>query len=281
MAGTHLDSDQIDARLAVLENSRDRAALAKAAAELASSSNPAGVMVVARFLGKPDFLSRLDDLQDPQGRFAGLSQVLRALEGNASEASGRLLEALVLDPDFLAEPDRKMFLLPALAAVRPMSRPAQDAFRAANVEGYVNMNGPLLVRNGSPRAFELFETMVADASIAPEDRVDMLHRAVLPHRVEGPVIAACERLLQAGLEPEVELGLIESIFDFREKEWFGVARHAPAPPSWSTAESKVLLALQALGGKLIGSGRLPPGAAQVVERTLGEIQTVLDSRPKW
>lgn len=281
MARTHLDSDQIDARLAVLETSRDRAALANAAADLASSSNPAGVIVLGRFLGEPDFLSRLDDLQDPQGRFAGLSQVLRALEGNASEISGRLLEALVLDPDFLAEPDRKMFLLPALAAVRPMSRPAQDAFRAANAEGYVNLNGPLLVRNGTPRAVELFETMVVDASIAPEDRVDMLHRAMVPHRIEGPVVAACERLLQAGLEPEVELGLIESIFDFREKEWFGVARHAPAPPPWSRGENRVLLALQSLGRNLIGSGRLPPGAAQAVERTISEIQTVLDSRPKW
>src|SRR2546430_16632737 len=57
--------------------------------------------------------------------------------------------ALAADPAFLADDDRRIYLLPALAAVRPMSQAAIAAFRQANAEGYYNLNVLLLAKNGS------------------------------------------------------------------------------------------------------------------------------------
>lgn len=173
---------------------------------------------------KWEFLAHLDDLSDPQLKISGMRQVLKAMEDSPSEVTSRICETLAWDADFLSDPDRKMFLLPALAAVRPMSGPAEAVFRSANGEGYFNFNGPLLVANGSPRALALFEDMVADASVRPADRVDMLHHAVLANRTEGPVVDACLRLLARGLEPEVETGVAETLYDYREKRWFGPGR---------------------------------------------------------
>jgi hypothetical protein len=278
MAEKYLDTDQIDRHLAVLSSSQDQVELATSAIALASSANPAAMMVLWRFFLTPEFLARLDVLEDPQRKLTNLRHVLKALEDNASEITGRLCEALATHMGFLSDPDRMMYLLPALGAVRPMSQPAEAVFRSANADGYVNFNGPILVANGSPRALALFEEMVADAAASPADRIDMLHKSVLAHRVKAPVLAACERILGRGLEAEVEAGLVETLFDYQEKPWFGVARFAPMPPPWAMADSGVLESYLRLGRELVASGRMPGTCVQAIERSSSEISLVLAAR---
>jgi hypothetical protein len=278
MEPTSLDSEQIDAHTAVLKTSREQEALASSAKALASSSDPAALMVLERFLQDPAFLARLDVLSEPQLKLTNLRHVLAALQVNPTAVTGRLCEALADHPGFLADPDRKMFLLPVLAAVRPMTEAAEHIFRAANDEGYFNLDGPLLVANGSPRALGLFEEMVADVRVAADDRVDMIRKAVLAHRLDAAVLAACVRVIDRGLEPEVERGLIETLFDYQEKEWFGVARFAPTPPAWSVAETEVLQSYLQIGHRLTESGRLDQSLRAVVERTKRELSEILASR---
>ena len=280
MATTILGTDDIDRHLAVLESSQDRGEVQASAFALASSGNPAALVVLWRFLPEGEFLARLDDLSDPQMKISGMRRVLKAMEDSPSEVTGRICESLAWDADFLSDPDRKMFLLPALAAVRPMSGPAEAVFRSANGEGYFNFNGPLLVSNGSPRALALFEDMVADASVRPADRVDMLHHAVLAHRTEGPVVAACLRLLARGLEPEVEAGVAETLYDYQEKRWFGPARGAPVPPPWNLAETTVLQSLLDAAKGLRGPGRLTDNLQDAIEGSALEIREIVAARTR-
>jgi hypothetical protein len=280
MASTVLDSDDIDRHLRILESSQDRDEVQASAFALASSGNPAALIVLWRFLPEGEFLARLDDLGNPQLKTSGMGQVLKALERNPSEVTGRICESLARDADFLSDPDRKIFLLPALAAVRPMSGPAEAVFRAANEEGYFNATGPLLVANGSPRALALFEDMIADSSKRPVDRVDMLHHAVLAHRTEGPVVAVCLRLLARGLEPEVEAGVVETLYDYQEKRWFGPARGAPVPLPWNQAETAVLQSLLDAAKGLRGPGRLSDNLQDAVEGTTLEIRDILAARTR-
>jgi hypothetical protein len=275
---TLLDSDQIDRHLAVLEQSQDSDQVVASAIALAASANPAALVVLGRFLVSPEFLARLDVLADPQRKLTNLRHVLTALEANPTEVTGRLCEGLARDPSFLADPDRKMFLLTALAAVCPMTEPAEAIFRAANTEGYFNGNGPLLVANGSSRALALFEEMVADDRVDADTRVDMFHRAVLAHRLESRVLAACRRLLGRGLEPEMEKGIVETLFDYREHEWFGVARVAPRPPPWSEGTTDVLQAYVQLGRELCQRGKLAEPIVAAIERTQCEISDTLATR---
>jgi hypothetical protein len=278
MSATRMESEEIDRHLSVLEASQDRGEVQASAVALASSGDPAALVVLWRFLPEAEFLARLDDLGNPQLNVTGMSQVLKAMQANPSGVTGRICESLAWDADFLSEPDRKIFLLPALAAVRPMSRPAEAVFRAANAEGYFNSVGPLLVANGSPRALALFEEMVADSSQRPVDRVDMLHHAVLAHRTEGPVVAACLRLLARGLEPEVDAGVAETLYDYQEKRWFGPARGAPVPPPWNQAETAVLQALSDAAKGLRGPGRFSDDLQDAIEGTALEIRDILAAR---
>jgi hypothetical protein len=278
MASTVLESDDIDRHLLVLESSQDRDEVQASASALASSGNPAALVVLWRFLPEGEFLARLDDLGNPQLKFSGMRQVLKAMEENPSEVTGRICETLARDADFLSDPDRMIFLLPALAAVRPMSLPAEAVFRSANDEGYFNTTGPLLVANGSPRALSLFEEMIADSSKRAVDRVDMLHHSVLAHRTSGPVVAVCLRLLARGLEPEVEAGIAETLYGYQEKKWFGPARDAPVPPPWNLAETATLQSLLDAAKRLHGPGRLSEDLQDTIEGSTLEISDILAKR---
>lgn len=275
-----LDSDGIDRHLTILETSQDQEELEASALALASSGNPAALVVLWRFLPKVEFLGRLDDLGNSQSNTTGLSHVLKAMEENPTEVTGRICETLARNAEFLSDPDRKIFLLPALSAVRPMTLPAEAIFRAANEEGYFNATGPLLVANGSPRALALFEEMIADSSKRPVDRVDMLHHSVLAHRTDAPVVAACLRLLARGLEPEVEAGVVETLYDYQDKRWFGPARGAPVPPPWNQAETEVLQSLLDAAKGLRGPGRLSDNLQDAVEGTTLEIRDILATRTR-
>src|SRR5207302_4785443 len=112
--------------------SKDRDALERAARALASSGDPQALRNLGKWLGRPEFLARLDDLNDPATKTHHLDRVLSALENHPGPATESLCLQLLHTPAFLAEPDRKIGLLTALAAVRPLSEATVETFRQAN-----------------------------------------------------------------------------------------------------------------------------------------------------
>ena len=277
---TALAPEQIARHAAVLAESRDREALAASARALAASGQPEALEVLGRFLQEEVFLARLDPLEEPQQKLTNLRHVLAALQAHPNRSTGRLCETLAGSPGFMAEPDRKIFLLPALAEVRPMSEAAEAIFRRANAEGYWSSNGPLLMSNGSPRALSIFAEMVADAGVPEADRVDMIHWAVPAHRLHPGVAEMARGVLDRGLPPEVERALVETLFDYQGDEWFGVARNPPVPPPWAAGATGVRQHYLKLGEHLVKTRKPPPPLAKAIEATLHEIRAILATRPK-
>ncbi|MGZ4788533.1 MAG: hypothetical protein ACXWCY_03315 [Burkholderiales bacterium] len=264
--------------VAVLETSRDRAALQEAATALATTKDPGFLAALENFLSTNDGLARLDNIASPSEKTWHLARVFRALEQHSSGATANLCLRLINEPDFLADDDRKIYLLPALAAVRPMSDAAAEVFRQTNEQGYYNLNVRLLVSNGSPNALALFEEMIRDAAVPAERRVDGLHAAVLPHRTELPVLQSADRLLSGEIEGAVAIGLIETIFDFRSREWFGPSRNPPTPPPWEGASDEALQFVLALAIKVKERASLPPALQQAVNGTVMLVRGVLATR---
>lgn len=260
-----------------LEISQDRDALEAAATRLAASEHPDFIGALREFLRTREFLERLDDLGEPSWKTLHLSRIFGTLEQHPTPATEELCLVLVNEPDFLADDDRKIFLLPALAAVRPMSNSAVETFRRTNAEGYYNLNARLLVRNGSPRALALFEEMIRDETVPEERRVDNLHAAVLPYRTEIAVLQTMDRLVSGDLPDRVRIGAVETIYDERSREWFGPARNPPAPPPWETASDEALTFVLRLASQA-SFRELPPPLAAAVDRTVRLIQDILASR---
>jgi hypothetical protein len=261
----------------ILKVSHDRDELETAAAALAASEDPTAHADLGEFLASAEALARLDDLTSSSFKMSHLTRVFLVLEQHPTPSSAELCLRLIREPAFLAEDDRKIYLLPALAAVRPMSAAAAEVFRETNLQGYYNLNVRLLVQNGSPNALAVFEEMIRDYDVPAERRVDAVHAAVLPRRTELPVLQTAERLL-FGVDNDVVIGVIETIFDNRSREWFGPARNPPAPPPWDKSSDDVLEFVLTIADKAEKQLGLPKLLLDAINNTVTDIREILASR---
>src|SRR6185295_7136649 len=226
--------------LDVLARSDDRELLEAAGVCLAQAGDPGAVRALGQLLAQRDFLARLDDVGDPQENMLHLERILAAIGGNPTQHAGAILVGLARSPDFLEIDERRIPLLSALGAVRPMTGEGAAVVRQAAAEGYYSTVIPLLIENSSPRALALLEELILDPQVDPESRASDLHSGLLPHRIEVAVLHSVERLLAQPLEPRVERGLLETIFEHRSREWFGPAINPPRPPPWEEASTEAL-----------------------------------------
>jgi hypothetical protein len=274
MSNTPLQ-DWIHERVAVLESSTNSDELTLAAMELAASDHPEALDALETFLRQSEFLGQLDDLTDPGQKTLHLSGVMEPLIERPSPEVARLCLNLANDPSFLADGDRTSFLLQALAGVSPMNAETIVLFQRTNDEGYFAFNAPLLVANGSPRALELFETMMLDHEVPEERRADCLHSSVALNRTRLPVLEMIMRLLSKDLEESVMIAATESVFDFKWR-WFGT--HPPQPPAWRTAPNDVLRFLINMSTQVKRRPNLPTELQEAINTTVETARALLARR---
>jgi hypothetical protein len=263
--------------IGTLNESSDSAQLRSAAVALAASADRDATLALARSLRGAGFLLRLDPPVNGVPGTANTLALFAALAANPTEWSGRLCELIYPEPAFREVLSRVNGLLGALAAVVPTTPQGAAIFRAAAAEGFAEVVAPLLLRNASPAALEVFEDLIAGETVSEPVRVDMLHRALLPRRAIPAVVACCSRLLARPLPAAVRTALVETLFDYRSREWFGPAMYPPEPPPWTDAETASLEQLIAM------ADALPPGAASpllqaAVGNTRQELAEILGSR---
>jgi hypothetical protein len=259
--------------LAVLDRERDPARLEAAAISIASSQDAADIAGLAKRFGDPGFLRRLDPPRVSGFSVVHLGRVFEALAEHPSPAVESLCISLAQDRDFTAVPARLNYLLNALAAVRPLSEAAANVFRTTGRAGYVEVNGPLLARNASPRAIEVLGELLGDESLDAAQRVSMAHWALLPARINAGVVAMCARLLaKRGVSHKVEIAILESLYDYQPRQWFGVNLGQPQPPSWQSAPAATREQLRSLGTTALAWPDLPVETRQAIQNTLLELR---------
>src|SRR5438093_1214935 len=261
----------------VLTTSTDRDALERAASALARSNHPRDLAFLEELLRDPGFLARLDDLTTFTTRH--LSRVMAALGEHPRPQTAEICLALAEDPVFLAEGDRKSFLLELLAKVKPMSQKTAAVFQHANDEGYFAFNARLLTSNASPRALALFESMMLDKNMSVESRVQCLHVSVVPHRIELLILRAADRILARASERAILEGVIESLFDFKQ-QWFGLESNISEPPAWRRASVEGLRFGLRMADTALAHNELNSELRETVRRSRQTIMQVLTGRKK-
>jgi len=272
-----LSPDEIKRHTEILNESRDSDRLAASAIALAASEDQSALLALARVLRHAEFLDRLDNTSDPVTEIRNLTLVFGALAGHATPTSGRLCEMTYAEPEFAELPSRVNLLLGALAAVRPVTPRAADIFRETSADEYAEVNAPLLLKNESPLALQVFDELISGDWVESYVKVDMLHRSVLPRRTRLPVLEVCAALLERDLPPEVRDALIETLFDYESRLWFGPAMNPPKPPPWDTATTEALEFLVALATRLL-LGNVSDALREPVQSTREELQSILQSR---
>ena len=223
------------AELQTLRTSKDSKQLLDAAITVVNSRDSAAIAQLADLLATREFIERLDDLTTPSRKTFHMSRLFGAMEKAPSRATEDLCLKLASARAFVADPVRLNYLLPALGAVIPMSDASAALFRRTNAEGYVIVNAPVLAANGSPAALRVFEEMMRDPRFDVDERIDAAHHSIVPNRTRLPLLRSIDRLLGQKIDPEVHAALLESVFDYQPRAWFGVARNPPSPPAWESA----------------------------------------------
>jgi hypothetical protein len=231
----------------VLRSSTDGDALERAAITLAGSKKAASIALLGQLLRDPSFLKRLDGADPSKTHLSG---VLQALAEHPTPQVIELFASLAEDPAFVAGDERKIMLMELLARDKPMTQQTAAVFERSNEEGYFAFNARLLTENASPRALALFETMMLDKDTPVESRVECLHVSVLPHRTELPILQAADRIVSRASERDIVIGVIESVFDFRQT-WFGIESGIAGSPAWKTAPADSLRFAAVLAAKVL------------------------------
>jgi hypothetical protein len=274
-----LSREEIDRHVQILGQSQDSKLVAASAILLAGSEDRGASDALSDMLGKAEFLNRLDDTTNSRLDVVNLAQVFRTLAEHPSEAVSQLCVAVYASEDFRSLLVRVNFLLGTLAAVRPMSAQAAEVFRTTSAEGFAEVNGPLLIRNESPLALEVFEEIISGDGLESYVRVDMLHRAVLPSRTHLPILQMCARLLDRELPLDVRSGVIETVFDEQSRLWFGPAIGAPMAEPWQAASPETLKLVVGLADRVLGES-LEASLRTAVQSTKNEVEDILASRRK-
>ena len=268
-----LQASDLAKQRSVLDRDRDPARLEAASISIAASGDSAALADLAKHLGSRAFLHRLDPARGSVPEVVHLGEVFRSLTLHPSLATASLCIALAANSEFTAVPARLNFLLNALAAVRPMEEPAAKIFRTASRSGFLEVNGPLLAGNASPRALGVLSELFRDESLDVAQRVSIAHWGLLPNRTNPDVVAMCARLLSAGgISHEVELAILESLYDYRARQWFGLAAGQPTPPPWSAASPAARDALKSLAAERLSRSDLPPALRAAIQNTLVQLR---------
>jgi hypothetical protein len=267
-----LQPTKLSKEVAALTTQRDPARLEAAGLAVASSGNAEAIQKLATHLGTRFFLRRLDPGKDGQSDIDRLVHVFATLTDHPNAATEALCVSLARNAEFVSVPERLNPLLNALAAVRPMSKEGAAIFRESSHSGYFGVSGPLLARNASPLALAVLEELMSDESLDPQDRVDVAHRSVLPVRTNPAVVEICARVTASRLvASEVRMALVETLFDYQPRQWFGVAMNQPSPPPWSSANEPARNALKSLGKQLLGQSDVPTNLRAEIQKTLAQL----------
>lgn len=237
---------------AVLHSSTDSDEIFRAAMTLAQAPDPDGHRALLMQLQAPGIYDRLDS-KEAYGDFGmplQLSHILTALSENHAGGAHAVLVALTQSPVYNSVNRRINLLSEACAAIRP-APPEVVRYWDNNsqpLDGYTPTTIGALVVNGSPPALALLEQKMADPRHDNQYKIGWMHRKILQHRNDSPLLASSLRMLQGDMPEELRAILIETLFDYRPIEWYpGKRSTVPKPPPREQASREAIEQLRQIG----------------------------------
>ena len=203
-----------------------------------------------------------------------VGQVVNTLAENRRPATDKVLISLIEAKDYQANFLRIQILIHALAAIRPSPPAAIIYWDKMSVAGSLVTFDVIeaLVANQSPPAMGLFEKKLADPKHETDDKAAWMRQIVLPKRNDEPLLNSCERVLKGnGLSPEVQVYVVEGLFDYKPDEWYRGCDPLK-PPVRSLASRPAKDTMIRIGEYALASVKLPGDLRLKVEAALREVR---------
>jgi len=267
------EDKMIENSIKLLQTSDKSEELAAVAVALARGSLPEGHEALQKQMQSAEFYYRLDS-KKAYGNFGErleLYRVVTALSENKAESAHKALIALSQSSIYKNANRRITMLITACAAVRPAPPEIVrfwDSYSQAET-GFSSRTVSALVINGSPPALVLLEKKFADPKHEDEDKVDWMHRPILEHRNEAPLLECCLRILKGPMSDELKAALVETIFDYQPKDWYpGKRPSIPAPPPPSEVGKDAHVEMRKIGEYAVKNVELSEELKETVESYL-------------
>ncbi len=239
---------------------------------LARSASAHDHAALLKMLEDESFLHRLDPPKEQRSHLR-LERVLEALAANPASSAHAVLVSLMGNRAFNKREMHTDFLIRASVALRPPS-PAVVKFwdeHSKPLDGFTNETAIALIQNGTPEAIALFEKKVRDPALEDGDKGSWFIGDVLLHRNDEPLLLACERLVSAQLSLQVKSALIDSLFDYQPREWFGDIEiwPIPKPPDRAQASPAARATLERIATYVLTNLTPTPRQESAIEAATG------------
>lgn len=244
--------------------------LGRKAMQLAGSSSPSDLSILAQYLSDETFLSRLDsddDYESPPHTLRVTGVLLKLAHNPAPEAYD-VLVGLTTSTVFQQRLSRTEMLILACAKIKP---PRQEVlqFWNKNAQGE-SSSKPLVVQalfeNDTPASMSMFEQMMQSPSNSNEEKTFWLKTYAVPRRDNLPFLQAAERMLGGSMDETLKIELVRVIFDY-SANWYP-PRNMPKPPNPEAIQPDAKIVLRSVGESALSMKKLSDSLRAAVERRL-------------
>jgi hypothetical protein len=239
-----------DSQIAMLRDSEDGREIKKVAVAIASGDSEEDHRALGTWLGREEFLHRLDGLEDYHGTESRLrlARVIKILIDNRRPSTDAILLSLIDASEYQSHLLRMQLLIRALAEIRPAPTAAVAYWdRLSEPESPLAQSVVAAICiNQTPPALELLEQKFRDPQHEDHLKLVWIRNEMLPVRDDVPILTTSERLAAQLLSEALRVGLVEMLFDYQPDEWYR-ACEPPKPPERALASQEAQDILTRIG----------------------------------
>lgn len=162
--------------------------------------------------------------------------ILDALADQRFSESLKTLDVLAESPLYRQPGNRQVLLLKATGKIGAPTAGIKKLWKLQleHQEGEFHLVVDVLVENGTPEAIAILENALLTGDYPHDYVIAWLRGAILKHRQDVPLLAACQRLLKSISWPdEFKTVLVEILYDYKPEYWYMPEHVPPKPPDIS------------------------------------------------
>jgi len=256
--------------------------LLNAAISLCQTEDTKNLGSVVEFLRASDFLRRLDSKDDydyqPQLRIERILIEIGKLSGAKAE---NVLLSLGENEVIMAHPRRRDAIVMATGKIRHPSKKLFDFLDAQaktkSVQVYTVVAALGTMR--SPKALQRIEEWFHTSELHTSSKIGWFTQELIQHRNDPAIVALYERLLKGRIEDRaLRSVVVQSLFDYRPREWYEPSHIAPPrPPFRREASTEVLQQLLVIADQSVQLD-ISEDTKEGVRKARTEVEAILKFR---
>ena len=182
-----------------------------------------------------------------------------------------VLDRLIASPLYLRPGHRQIALIDASAEAKEPGAPLVKFWRSQLDPDADELESTILalVRNQTPPAIGVLEEAITTDVFDDELVFWWFRGPMLERRQAAPILSMADRLLRTDrLNGRRQAALVESLFDYRPRDWYIATEKPPRPPARAALDDRARALLRSIADSAVRSGLIDPPQRARIEAEL-------------